>query len=134
MGRPFPGVERALVERLNALVAAMPFVRTLVVVDADGNVLASNQPALRGRNFRGSECYDTLSRDADPDTLYVSPPFQTVLNNFSYSLGKVIRTPQRKFAGYVLAIPDPYFMGLLMDAAMYAPAMKGAARVKIVAT
>ena len=124
--RPFARVEQALVERLNALVAAMPFVRTLVVVDADGNVLASNQPALRGRNFRGSERYDTLSRDADPDTLYVSPPFQTVLNNFSYSLGKVIRTPQRKFAGYVLAIPDPYFMGLLMDAAMYAPAMKGA--------
>ena len=47
-GLPRPGVGQALNDCLSTFAAAMPLLRTLVVVDADGDVIASNRPALVG--------------------------------------------------------------------------------------
>ena len=110
--------------RLAALAAATEGVRTLLLVDVNGIALASNRPELIGKNFREQERYQTMSRDANPDRLYVSAPFKTPLGIWAMSLGRVILDDQGRFNGYLLAILDPDYFRLLINSTLYAPDMR----------
>ena len=110
--------------RLGALVAATEGLRTLLVVDVNGIAIASNRPELIGKNFREPERYQTMSRDANPDQLYVSAPFKTPLGIWAISLGRVILDDQGRFNGYLLAIVDPDYFRLLLSSTLYAPDMR----------
>ena len=110
--------------RLAALVAATEGLRTLLLVDVNGIALASNRPELIGKNFREQERYQTMSRDANPDRLYVSAPFKTPLGIWAMSLGRVILDDQGRFNGYLLAILDPDYFRLLINSTLYAPDMR----------
>jgi|GEM_PF-2733869 len=67
-------------ERLNshmkAMTDAMVGVRTFVVLEADGRVVASNRANLIGLNFIGRDYFQAPLKGADPDVLYVTPPVQ----------------------------------------------------------
>src|SRR5665647_1366372 len=65
--------------RLNVLSDVMPGVRTFIVLDAGGAVLASNRDELIGRNFSERDYFKVPRERPDPAVLYVSPPFKTVL-------------------------------------------------------
>jgi PAS domain S-box-containing protein len=110
--------------RLAALAAATEGLRTLLVVDVNGIAIASNRPELIGKNFREPERYQTMSRDANPDQLYVSAPFKTPLGLWAISLGRVILDDQGRFNGYLLAIVDPDYFRLLLSSTLYAPDMR----------
>lgn len=62
--------------RLATLVASTEGLRTLLVVDVQGIAFASNRAELIGKSFRDQERYRTMSRNANPDTLYVSAPWR----------------------------------------------------------
>ena len=117
---------RRLNHRLAALVASTEGLRTLLVVDDQGIAFASNREALIGTDFRDQERYRTMSRDANPDTLYVSAPFKTPLGAWALSLGRVVVDDQGRFNGYVLAILDPAYFRLLLSTTVYAPDMRAA--------
>ncbi len=61
--------------RLKAFTDAMPAVRTLLILDAQGNVLASNQDTLLGKNFAERDYFQVAARNPNIDTLYLGPPF-----------------------------------------------------------
>lgn len=108
-------------QRLEIMVATLTGVRTLAIVNADGDVIGSNNESLVGVNFRDQERYKTIRGHADPALLYVSPPFRTTLGIWTVSVGRLLPDSQGKFDGYVLAILDPEYFDDLLSPVLYAP-------------
>ncbi len=113
----------AINEQLALLENAMPGVRTLNILDAAGNVRASNRPVVIGRNFRERAYFQAPLQRPDSDTLYVSPPFETALGVFAFNVVRIIPGPQGEFNGIVSATLDPLYFAPLLDSVRYAPDM-----------
>jgi len=105
--------------RLSDLVDAMPGVRTLMLLDADGIVRSADKKELLDRNFRDRYYFRRASEDGDPERLYVSPPFRTVLNTFVINVSKIIRNSRGEFAGVVSASLDPDYFTTLLSSVRY---------------
>ena len=80
--------------RLKAFADAMPAVRTLLILDAEGNAIASNQDALIARNFGERDYFQIVARNPNADTLYLGPPFRTALGAYGMNMVRmcVVRT------------------------------------------
>lgn len=117
------GVER-LNRRFALLTESVIGIRTILLVGADGRAVASNRAELIGQNFKDSERYQRIKAGSDPAELYISPPFKTPLGIFTTSLGKAIVGADGQFDGYLLAILDPAYFGVLMQSLLYAPDMR----------
>ena len=108
---------------LRAFVTAMPGVRTMLVLDASGRVIAASRPDLIGRDFQARDYVRIPRERPDPEALYVSPPFRTALGLWSLSLARLIPDPGGTFAGVVVAVLDPDAFETLLDSVRYAPDM-----------
>ena len=115
--------ETLLTRRLQSLSDAMPGVRTLVVMDGNGNVLASNRPQLTGQNFAHRDYVQAILQRPDPAVLYLSSPFLTVLNVYSMNLVRVQVNEQGEARRLVVATLDPEFFEILMSSVLYADDM-----------
>ena len=114
------GKEQAT-HRLKALSEAMTGVRTMMVLDARGIVTISNREQLTGRDFSQREYFQMPLHDPDPETLFVSPPFRTVLGVFAITVSRAIIAPDGQFAGIVCATLDPEEFEVLINSVRYAP-------------
>jgi len=110
--------------QLKTLSDAMPGVRTLVILDAAGAVLASDRNELIGRNFSERAYFDIPRRGRDPDVLYVSAPFKTVLDVVVISVTRAILGPKGEFSGVVSATLDRQYFDVLLGSVLYAPDMR----------
>lgn len=110
--------------RMHLLTEALTGVRTLLLVDASGDVVSSNRPELLAQNFHDSDRYKTLRGSSDVSTLFVSKPFTTPLGAYTVSLGKVLVNKRGEFDGYLLAIVDPAYFSILFRSLLYAPDMR----------
>ena len=117
------GSER-LSHRMKILSESLMGVSALLYVNAQGDVVASNQPSLIGRNFRDSDRYKALSERNNPAILHVSAPFTTPLGRYTIALGKGLQNRAGKFNGYLLAIIDPDYFGVLLKSLQYSPDMR----------
>ncbi|MGD9823382.1 response regulator, partial [Desulfobacter sp.] len=109
--------------RLQALTDAMPGIRTIFVLDAEGTITNSNREELIGRNFRSRDYFATPEKDNNPSRLYISPPFKSVLGNFLMNISRVIPSSTGAFNGVVSAGIDPVYFKTLLDSVLYAPDM-----------
>ncbi|MEI6558706.1 MAG: ATP-binding protein [Rhodospirillaceae bacterium] len=109
--------------RLKTLADAMPGVRTITVLNADGVVMTSNRADLIGENFSKRPYFETARRLADPDILVVSPPFRTSLGVFAMNLVMMIPGGHGEFAGVVSTTLDPDYFTTLLGSVLYAPDM-----------
>lgn len=113
--------EAASTPRLAALVAAMPGVRALTVLDGNGVIKASSRPDLTGQDF-GRRPYFTMARShPDPLTLYVSAPFLSIQNDLVITLTRIRRDAAGVFDGVVVATLDPEYFIARLRSASYAP-------------
>jgi diguanylate cyclase (GGDEF)-like protein/PAS domain S-box-containing protein len=110
--------------RLESLVSAMVGVRTLLLADASGTVLASNRPLLLEINFHEDERYRTIRTAPKPDQLYVSQPFVTPHGVLTITLGKAVMDHGGNFTGYAVAALDPEYFNSLLKASLYAKDMR----------
>lgn len=110
--------------RLQALTDAMPGIRTMLIIDADGTVAASNRNELIGKNFRSRNYFATPAKDNDPSRLYLSPPFKTVLGSFVINVSRIIPVSNGSFGGIVTAALDPEYFNILLSSVLYAPDMQ----------
>lgn len=108
-------------QRLKAFADAMPAVRTLLILDAQGDVLASNQDALMGKNFSHRDYFKTVKNAPHPDTLYVGEPFKTALGVWALNVVRSIIGPDGQFGGIVTATLDPEEFKYLLESVRYAP-------------
>ena len=106
---------------LQALDDTMPEVRTLLVVDEAGRVVATDRPELAGRDFPGRDYFAAPKGNPDPATLYVSSPFRSVLGPMVISMSKAIVDASGHFRGAVVATLDPDYLGVLFRSVLYAP-------------
>ncbi|MFZ2855782.1 MAG: diguanylate cyclase [Rhodocyclaceae bacterium] len=116
------GLKRAN-QRLNVISDTLTGVRTILIINAEGTVIACNREEVVGLNVAQRDYFQTPSRNPDPDILYVSPPFKTVLGNFLISFSLVITGPNGEFAGVVNASVEPEYFKVLLDSVRYTPDM-----------
>lgn len=119
-----PAGAARLSTRMKVLSESIIGISALRYVNADGEVVASNQSELIGQNFRGSDRYKALSELNNPAVLHVSPPFTTPFGRYTIALGKGLHTRTGKFNGYLLAVIDPDFFGVLLKSLRYSPDLR----------
>ncbi len=110
---------------LAALADAMPGIRTIGILDAQGYTLASNRKELVGRNFVRRDYFRMVKDNPDAEMLYVSPPFKSVLDPYVLDIVRMIPGPKGQFAGIVFMALDPDYFNTLMASVLYAPDMWG---------
>ncbi|MDA8083599.1 MAG: PAS domain S-box protein [Nitrospiraceae bacterium] len=119
-GRDFQARANA---RLVAIEEAIPGLRTLLISDARGIILASNRRELIGRDVSGREYFLSARGNPDPGLLFLSRPFMTVLGVFAMDVTRVIFGPDGRFDGIVSATLDPAYFRTLLASVLYAPDM-----------
>ena len=110
-------------KRLSVLADAMPGVRTLFYTDAKGIILAANRPELIGRNVSARQYFSEPQQRPDPATLYISPPFKSVLDAYVFDITRMIPGPDGRFNGIVTAGIDPDYFEVILESTLYAPDM-----------
>ena len=118
-----PANRRLAIKRLAVLADAMPGVRTLFITDAAGTILVANRPELLGRNFKHRAYFTAPKQHPDPQVLYISPPFQSVLNAYVFNITRMIPAADGRFNGIVTAGIDPDYYNEILQSALYAPDM-----------
>lgn len=108
-------------EHLKSLSDAMPNVHSIGILDADGNVLTSAKKEVIGKNFAYREYFQAPQKNPDPDMLYISSPFQSVLGRWTLTLSRAVIGPDGKFAGVVTASLAAQEFNVLMQAIRYSP-------------
>jgi PAS domain S-box-containing protein len=112
-------------ERLRALDRAMPEVRTLSVLNAQGIAIAASRPEMLGTSFEGRNYFKTSRDHPDKSLLYISPPFNSRLNDVAVTVAKTIPNPDGSFGGLVVAVLDPAYFTGMFKSAIYTPDVWG---------
>ncbi len=108
---------------INATINGIP---PILVMDASGTVVASSDPNLLGRNFAYRDYFKTAVKNPDTKILQVSAPFQTVLNDFAFTLLRTTQGPSGEFSGIVVVTEVPAYFTNLLDSVRYAPDLRSA--------
>jgi diguanylate cyclase (GGDEF)-like protein/PAS domain S-box-containing protein len=112
-----------LSSRLKVLSDAIPGVRSMVVLDADGTVVATSVDALLGRDFADRDYFLSPKAEQSPSTLHVGTPFKTALDNYTIVFGRAIVAPNGTFLGAAVAALEPEYFEVLLRSVLYAPDM-----------
>ena len=123
LATPLHSVSTLLSIRLKALSDAIPGVRSMVLLDADGTVVASSVDAMLGRDFGDRDYFRTARSNGDASTLHVAAPFKTSLGNYTVVFARTVTTANGAFAGAVAAALEPEYFEVLMRSVLYAPDM-----------
>ncbi len=110
-------------QQLLTLVDAIPSIRWLAVLDADGIVTSSSKADSIGRDFRSRAYFTAPKSNPDPKKLYISPPFKTVGGNWTINLSRVILDSDKKFVGVVTASLDAAELRIILSAVRYSSGM-----------
>jgi Cache domain len=109
---------------LRALSGAMPGVRSMFVLDAEGKLLAATwENFVPGQDFSHREYYKTPHEQPDPAALYISTPFTTNEGIFSLNVSRVAVGPNGEFSGLVTATLEPDYFNVVLRSVLYAPDM-----------
>ena len=123
LGTPVYSVSSLLSPRLKALSDAIPGVRSMVLLDPDGNVVATSVDALLGRDFSDRDYFRVPKAGRNPATLYVASPYQTSLGNYTIVFARAMLAPNGSLTGAVIAALEPEYFEVLMRSVLYAPDM-----------
>lgn len=129
-GQPPPSQHQALErldERLRVLQGVMFSVSALVVLDAEGTVIATSSGGLHGERLDHRRYFQAargLAATA-PHTLIVSPPLRTLLGTWGITMARPVRAQNGRFAGAVVATLDTEALRPVLDSGRYARDMVG---------
>ncbi|MEO7117077.1 MAG: diguanylate cyclase [Caldimonas sp.] len=123
LATPLYSVSTLISMRLKALSDAIPGVRSMVLLDADGNVAASSVDMLIGRDFADRDYFHSARDARSADTLYVAAPYHTSLGGYTVVIARAILAPDGAFLGVVAAALDTQYFQVLLRSVLYAPDM-----------
>ncbi len=115
-------VPTVLSQRMKELSEAIPVVRSMALLDAEGTVVASSVDALLGRDF-ADRGYFRAARGGAADSLHVATPLKTPLDNYTVIFVRPIRAQNGAFIGAVAAALEPEYFRVLLRSILYAPDM-----------
>ncbi|WP_432377230.1 bifunctional diguanylate cyclase/phosphodiesterase [Duganella sp. P38] len=110
---------------LQSLKRAMPGVRALLVLDRKGAIVMSDDD-LRDSRLDDHDYTSRVERMRDPDTLYLSQPYENTPGVFNIKLSMAIIGADGVNNGAVSAILNPEYFDAVMRSALYAPDMNSA--------
>jgi len=111
-------------ETLKRMERALLGVRTLLILDANGDIFATNRDEIPRRNFRQREYFQYPLRTQNEDILFLSPPFVSSLNVYTMNLSIAVLDADRRFQGVIAASLDIKHLDILLDSARYHPGMR----------
>jgi diguanylate cyclase (GGDEF)-like protein/PAS domain S-box-containing protein len=120
---PVYSVSSLISPRLKALSDAIPGVRSMVLLDAEGTVVASSVDTLLGRDFADRDYFRAPRASFNAETLYVAAPYKTSLGNYTIVFARAITGGNGAFAGTIAAALEPAYFAVLMRSVLYAPDM-----------
>ena len=109
--------------RMQALCAALPGLRTMVLVDAQGRLVADARPEDLPPAPAVAGWFQRLSTRPDPAVLYVSPPFLTQDGERAVNLAVALVGDDGRFEGAIAATLDGAYFQTLLSSVLYAPDM-----------
>lgn len=109
--------------RFTVLAEAMPGIQTIFFTNAAGTILNSNRVSLIGKNISYRNYFTEPLKHPDPKKLYISQPFKTVLNSYTFNVSRMITGSDGNFSGVVTAGIDPEYFEVLLQSVLYAPDM-----------
>ncbi|NVM77163.1 diguanylate cyclase (GGDEF)-like protein/PAS domain S-box-containing protein [Duganella sp. SG902] len=110
---------------LQSLKRAMPGVRALLILDRKGDIVMSDDD-LRDRRLDDRNYTSHVERMRDPDTLYLSQPYENTPGVFNIKLSMAVMGADGANNGAVSAILNPEYFDAVMRSALYAPDMNSA--------
>ncbi|MEO6361930.1 MAG: diguanylate cyclase [Caldimonas sp.] len=123
LATPVHSVSTLMSTRLKALSDAIPGVRSMVLIDADGTVVASSVDILLGRDFGDRDYFRAALATRSAATLHVATPYKTSLGNYTVVFARAITHANGTFAGAVAAALEPEYFEVLLRSVLYAPDM-----------
>ncbi len=111
--------------RLRALEAAIPWVRSLAVLDPSGMIVAASRAEFIGKSFAHRQYFIDSKVDTDYSLLRISAPFTSTQNDTVITASKVIPGAGNSFGGVVVATLDPEYFTTMFKSVMYAPDVWG---------
>jgi PAS domain S-box-containing protein len=111
--------------RLNTLALAMPGVRSLLILDAEGTAVAASRTSSIGQSYNHRPYFLTSRDHPDKSLLYTSPPFRSRQNESIMTVSKMVPKPDGSFGGLVVAFLDPEYFTGMFKSVMYAPDVWG---------
>lgn len=115
--------KRALDHELMAMISAMPAIRAMGIMDAEGTLRFSSRPEDIGQNFSERIYFQTIKSELQADRLYISEPFTGMSAVRSIAVSKAIIGPDGRFRGVIVAGLDPEYFRTMMRTVLYAPDM-----------
>ena len=110
-----PGGLAQATREMPLLVDATAAIRTMQIMDSEGTIVAITRPEFLGRNRSGEAFFKIAKAGANPDTLYVGPPFRTLAGVWTLNLVRLIPGAHGKPAGFVSTTLDPVEFGFMLD-------------------
>ena len=109
--------------RLQALERAIPGIRAITVLDANGIVTYSSQRAQSGANLSDRDYFRAARTNRGQSTLYVSAPFQSFKAepDTVIAVSRVISGQNDQFAGLITALLDREFFSHSLSTVAFAP-------------
>ena len=109
--------------RLQALNAAIPGVRSMVLVDAEGRGVAASGPDGAEGGDGAAGWFAAVRSRPDAATLYVAPPAPAPAGPVTLTLSVAVTDAQGALAGAVAATLEPAYFDTLLDSMRYADDM-----------
>lgn len=108
-------------QRLQLLFHALPGVRSLNLLDAQGRVQASSHDELLGQGFGQRDYMQSARSGLPPETLLVSRPFEGALGGWVLVLGRSLQAADGGFDGLLTASLNPEYLHVVLQSVRYAP-------------
>lgn len=112
-----------IAERLKSYADAMPAVKYLSLLDAQGVIVASSDPLLVGKNSADRAYFLAARHATSARTLVVSPPFSGALGGWVLVLARRVTDGDGRFVGVLAAALDANYFRTLLQSLRYAPNM-----------
>lgn len=107
--------------RLQVFRETLPGVRILLVADATGKIIASNNDSVMGASVAHRAWFQLAATRNQTQVLHVVAPIRTLMNTYVMALVRSVVGPQGEFAGVVYASLDPDFARVVLNSVLYTP-------------
>ncbi len=95
----------------------------LMVLGPTGDVITANRDELQGKNFAHRYYFSQAIAAVDSSKRIISPPFETVLGELTFTISRQIIDRQGRLLGVVMATIDMPYIGKLLIGTLYAQDM-----------
>jgi hypothetical protein len=113
-----------LISNLKLFVNVIPSVRTFLIMDKNGDIIASSRDDLITFNYSSRDYFKIVKNNPVENKLFISSPYISVLGTLNINIATPFFDENKNFAGIILAAFDPDALSNLLTSVIYEDDMK----------